>query len=90
MVSTILDFNTSELIFTFEALDESDIQILKTYVCSLEFVEAMKSDTPFQGQGPYAVQLKKVEGDIKEIQKRVNEKLGSRNIYISLLRARTN
>lgn len=53
-------------------------------------VEAMKSDTPFQGQGPYAVQLKKVEGDIKEIQKRVNEKLGSRNIYISLLRARTN
>lgn len=35
-MSTILDFNTSELIFTFEALDESDIQILKTYVCSLE------------------------------------------------------
>ncbi|THH03713.1 hypothetical protein EW145_g6062 [Phellinidium pouzarii] len=41
------------------ALDESDIQILKTY-----------------GQGPYAVQLKRVETDIKEIQKRVNEKLG--------------
>lgn len=29
-----------------------------------------------QGQGPYAAQLKKVESDIKEIQKRVNEKLG--------------
>jgi hypothetical protein len=29
-----------------------------------------------QGQGPYAVQLKKIEGDIKEIQKRVNEKIG--------------
>ncbi|KAH8108493.1 26S proteasome subunit P45 [Phellopilus nigrolimitatus] len=28
------------------------------------------------GQGPYAVQLKKAEFDIKKIQKRVNEKLG--------------
>ncbi|KAF8652746.1 hypothetical protein AX16_004243 [Volvariella volvacea WC 439] len=41
------------------ALDDSDIQILKTY-----------------GQGPYAARLKQVENDIKEIQKRVNEKLG--------------
>lgn len=41
------------------ALDDSDIQILKTY-----------------GQGPYAGQLKKIEQDIKDIQKRVNEKLG--------------
>ncbi|KDQ60572.1 hypothetical protein JAAARDRAFT_45449 [Jaapia argillacea MUCL 33604] len=41
------------------ALDDSDIQILKTY-----------------GQGPYALQLKKIEGDIKEVQKRINEKLG--------------
>ncbi|KAI9456219.1 hypothetical protein BJY52DRAFT_1204797 [Lactarius psammicola] len=40
-------------------LDESDIQILKTY-----------------GQGPYAAQLKKTETDIKEVQKRINEKLG--------------
>ncbi|KAI0253911.1 hypothetical protein BJV78DRAFT_1298616 [Lactifluus subvellereus] len=40
-------------------LDESDIQILKTY-----------------GQGPYATQLKKTEADIKEVQKRINEKLG--------------
>ncbi|KAI0303441.1 hypothetical protein B0F90DRAFT_1809640 [Multifurca ochricompacta] len=40
-------------------LDESDIQILKTY-----------------GQGPYATQLKKTESDIKEVQKRINEKLG--------------
>jgi hypothetical protein len=30
-----------------------------------------------QGQGPYAEQLKKIEGDIKEIQKRINEKLGT-------------
>ena len=29
-----------------------------------------------QGQGPYATALKKVEGDIKEVQKRINEKLG--------------
>ncbi|KAF8509901.1 P-loop containing nucleoside triphosphate hydrolase protein [Gautieria morchelliformis] len=41
------------------ALDDSDIQILKTY-----------------GQGPYAANLKKIEIDIKDIQKRVNEKLG--------------
>ncbi|KAI0262950.1 P-loop containing nucleoside triphosphate hydrolase protein [Gloeopeniophorella convolvens] len=40
-------------------LDESDIQILKTY-----------------GQGPYATQLKKTETDIKEVQRRINEKLG--------------
>ncbi|KAI0003303.1 hypothetical protein BJV74DRAFT_793548 [Russula compacta] len=40
-------------------LDESDIQILKTY-----------------GQGPYAAQLKKTEADIKDVQKRINEKLG--------------
>jgi len=42
-----------------QALDEGDIQILKTY-----------------GQGPYAAALKKVENDIKEVQKRINEKLG--------------
>ncbi|KAK2467102.1 hypothetical protein APHAL10511_001360 [Amanita phalloides] len=41
------------------ALDDSDIQILKTY-----------------GQGPYAKKLKSVESDIKDIQKRINEKLG--------------
>ncbi|KZT26318.1 26S proteasome subunit P45 [Neolentinus lepideus HHB14362 ss-1] len=41
------------------ALDDSDIQILKTY-----------------GQGPYAHQLKQIENDIKEVQKRINEKLG--------------
>ncbi|KAG5637865.1 26S proteasome regulatory subunit 7 [Sphagnurus paluster] len=41
------------------ALDDSDIQILKTY-----------------GQGPYAHRLKTVETDIKDIQKRINEKLG--------------
>lgn len=42
------------------ALDDSDIQILKTY-----------------GQGPYAAKLKAVEGDLKDIQKRINEKLGT-------------
>ncbi|KAF8163097.1 26S proteasome subunit P45 [Crassisporium funariophilum] len=41
------------------ALDDSDIQILKTY-----------------GQGPYARKLKDVDQDIKDIQKRINEKLG--------------
>jgi len=29
-----------------------------------------------QGQGPYAKQLRDVEKDIKDIQKRINEKLG--------------
>ncbi|ORY46521.1 26S proteasome subunit P45 [Rhizoclosmatium globosum] len=28
------------------------------------------------GQGPYAKELKKIEGDIKDVQKRVNEKMG--------------
>jgi 26S proteasome regulatory subunit T1 len=41
------------------ALDDSDIQILKTY-----------------GQGPYAGKLRDVEKDIKDVQKRINEKLG--------------
>jgi 26S proteasome regulatory subunit T1 len=31
---------------------------------------------PTQGQGPYAAKLKGVDVDIKEIQKRINEKLG--------------
>jgi 26S proteasome regulatory subunit T1 len=29
-----------------------------------------------QGQGPYAAQLKKLESDIKEVQKQINGKLG--------------
>ncbi|PPQ78155.1 hypothetical protein CVT25_015488 [Psilocybe cyanescens] len=41
------------------ALDDSDIQILKTY-----------------GQGPYAKQIRDAEKDIKDIQARINEKLG--------------
>ncbi|KDN48873.1 putative RPT1-26S proteasome regulatory subunit [Tilletiaria anomala UBC 951] len=41
------------------ALDEGDIQLLKTY-----------------GQGPYARALKSIENEIKEVQKRVNEKMG--------------
>nr|VWO95127.1 AAA domain-containing protein [Ganoderma boninense] len=43
----------------YPALDDSDIQILKTY-----------------GQGPYAGRLKKIDSDIKDVQKRINEKLG--------------
>ena len=30
-----------------------------------------------KGQGPYAGRLKKIEGDIKEVQKRINEQLGT-------------
>lgn len=41
------------------ALDENDIQILKTY-----------------GQGPYAGSLKKIESEIKDVQTRINEKMG--------------
>lgn len=29
-----------------------------------------------QGQGPYARELKTIENDIKEVQKRINEKMG--------------
>ena len=38
-----------------------------------------------QGQGPYAGKLKDVEKDIKEIQKRINEKLGTLPIIYSLI-----
>lgn len=31
-----------------------------------------------QGQGPYSLALKKIENELKEIQKRVNEKMGVR------------
>jgi 26S proteasome regulatory subunit T1 len=41
------------------ALDEGDIQLLKTY-----------------GQGPYAQRLKSIENELKEVQKRVNERMG--------------
>jgi 26S proteasome regulatory subunit T1 len=30
-----------------------------------------------QGQGPYARELRKIEADIKDVQKRVNEKMGN-------------
>lgn len=30
-----------------------------------------------QGQGPYAARLKKLDQDLKEVQKRINEKLGT-------------
>jgi len=32
---------------------------------------------PFKGQGPYAQKLKDVDKDIKDIQKRINDKLGA-------------
>jgi 26S proteasome regulatory subunit T1 len=38
----------------------------------------------YQGQGPYASRLKKIEPDIKKIQKRINEKLGTRWSGITL------
>jgi 26S proteasome regulatory subunit T1 len=60
------------------ALDESDIQILKTYVrADLRSLRRFRLTLVYQGQGPYATQLKKTESDIKEVQKRINEKLGS-------------
>jgi hypothetical protein len=59
------------------ALDESDIQILKTYVRANLRAPRRRCLTGLQGQGPYAAQLKKTEVDIKDVQKRINEKLGS-------------
>ncbi|EFP89820.2 26S proteasome regulatory subunit 7 [Puccinia graminis f. sp. tritici] len=41
------------------ALDEGDIQLLKTY-----------------GQGPYARQLRTIEKDLQDLQKRIGEKMG--------------
>ena len=48
-------------------------------VCACEFACTPKARclTGSQGQGPYAAQLKKTEVDIKDVQKRINEKLGS-------------
>jgi hypothetical protein len=37
-----------------------------------------------QGQGPYAAQLKKTEADMKEVQKRINEKLGLLSRIVTL------
>lgn len=62
---------------TILALDDSDIQILKTYVGLYLMINPVSSiPFPTQGQGPYAAKLKGVDVDIKEIQKRINEKLG--------------
>lgn len=41
------------------ALDEGDIQLLKTY-----------------GQGPYARQLRTIEKDLQDLQRRIGEKMG--------------
>jgi 26S proteasome regulatory subunit T1 len=58
------------------ALDDSDIQILKTYVCVHGVFLVLFVSNALQGQGPYAHKLKTVETDIKDIQKRINETLG--------------
>lgn len=59
------------------ALDDEDIQILRTYVRRRVNRRRATKLISSQGQGPYAKQLKTVENDIKEIQKRVNEKMGA-------------
>jgi 26S proteasome regulatory subunit T1 len=61
---------------TATALDDADIQILKTYVRFLDHFLRLILDCVNQGQGPYASKLKKAENDISEIQKRINERLG--------------
>lgn len=38
----------------------------------------MIHNADLQGQGPYSLALKKIENELKEIQKRVNEKMGVR------------
>lgn len=47
----------------------------------ITLVSALETST--QGQGPYAAALKKVENDIKEVQKRINEKLGASSARLS-------
>jgi len=39
---------------------------------------------PLQGQGPYGARLKKLETDIKEVQKRINEKIGEYTSPVSV------
>ena len=67
------------------ALDEGDIQIIKTYVrvCSFELlvfeekiVWAKFGKFYFQGSGPYAKLIKKIEDDIQEHVKKVNDLAG--------------
>ena len=54
-------------------LDETDIALLKTYVRCLHTISLMIP----QGQGPYARELKQIEGELKDIQKRINERMGT-------------
>lgn len=42
--------------------------------------------TSVQGQGPYAHRLKKIENDMKDVQKRINEKLGAADSFIDMHR----
>lgn len=51
------------------ALDDTDIQILKTY-----------------GQGPYSLALKRIEAELKDIQKRIDEKMGVKESDTGLAR----
>ena len=63
-----------------KALDDEDIQILRTYVGSHRLPDScvcVLNCVNLQGQGPYAKQLKSIEAELKEIQKRVNEKMGA-------------
>jgi len=47
------------------------------YVCILHMPRSHDiQGLSYQGQGPYAAKLKSVDIDIKEIQRRINEKLG--------------
>lgn len=72
------------------ALDDSDISILKTYVCSIVtvaffcFAEGLASFV-LQGQGPYSAQIKAAETDIQKIAKKVNEICGAHNSWPSVL-----
>lgn len=76
MATTILALAWYSMLFPI-ALDEGDIKLLKTYVCcGTSDNETATLYTLIQGQGPYAKELKTLEQDIKDIQKRVNEKIG--------------
>lgn len=65
--------------FTFLALDEGDIAVLKSYVSLLiPFRSAYRyiDSSMFQGQGPYHQQIKRTEDDVQQCLKRVNELTG--------------
>ena len=70
---------TTDVVSLFVALDEGDIQILKTYV-SNTVASVLLADDVFivQGSGAYNDSIKQTEDDITAAMKKVNELAGTK------------